>query len=287
MNVRCPHPGRCGGARSHRAGSAAASACARAVGQAGPARASAPPAPGRQEAATGANLQQAHRAIWARENQAVAHLPQRANARSRGELESALLQALAAGDPPGWTPGCGQPHPTGGYTTRTLWVSQGTAEVEHRDASGARHNEAGPAYLVLDADSGLRQASWHIHGQRHRTDGPAQMIAASKLNPGTVRFVVEGKAVHGVRDLSEEQEASARYADLLEGGAAPGEAIAWMAVGHRAGDHEVALGLRGDGADASLCLQAVNAGVTGAATLAEVGHGRLPLSWALAGAQGA
>lgn len=281
----CLNPARCAGAKSHRAGSAAASAC-RAAG-ARPGVSSVPgPAPSSPMTAERDQRQvhaSAHAELIAAMSREWKDLPARGrNAAGRHKAE--LKAALAAGDPSGWSPGCGRAHPVGGYHDRVVMVGKGLTSITYHDAQGRLHREGGPARAILSltrAGVGVEETSWHRDGQIHREDGPAWAWARVEALP---RFYLDGNEI--------EERPQARtsgdtllvhWGSHLEAGASRAEATRWTAVGSATDDHDLAAHLREAGADAHLCAGAAAAGITDAATLSEIGHGRLPLSWAAAG----
>lgn len=178
----------------------------------------------------------------------------------------------------GWSPHSRRAHPTGGYTTRQVFEAMaGGVAVAHLDAYGELHRSDGPAHLTYDQRGRLAQAKWIQRARAHRGDGPAELAprraAGSRL----------GFALHGAA-LSEHMvgpSLEACYLSLRALGLDGEQAMAWVVVDCHLG-HLAAVDLREAGADAALARAGAQAGLDEQA-LAEVAHGRLPISWASAG----
>lgn len=289
----CPHPQRCAGARTHRAGSAAARACAVSGSRAFPPAPFAPTTPTAGDDHGAALAPSATVAALAAQRQiAVAgyqNLPH--DPRGYGkELAGAMASSLAEGEASGWSTGCGSPHPVGGYHERLVIVETSMVAIVHRDDQGRRHRTDGPAEITFDRTGDLDVAVWSHHGQYHRVSGPAVVFGCNSQAPA--RFFLNdveagiGPLDHGATMAAREQPFDL-FVSMTVRGVTPTAAVFWLAVGHALGDHEAAAGLREGGADAALCASAAMAGVRDVNTLAQVGHGRLPPSWAMAGLAGA
>lgn len=223
-------------------------------------------------------------AAVAREYEGV--LPRDYDARaSSAQVTAGLRAALAANDPRGWTSGCGTPHPSGGYHDLLVIAQQFSVMIRYRDEHSQTHREDGPAEVSFDVDACLVEATWARHGQLHREDGPSTLHADPSRH---LRFHLrdvelgEGFFTPGTTAAGRAR-AGADFAAMISEGDTPAQAISWLAVGAALGDPGLAQGLREAGAGADACRSATDTGITDADVVAEVGHGRLPLSWALAG----
>lgn len=278
VTTTCPTPTTCG-ATSHRAGTAAAARCAARLFRRGRALARAT-APG------GVNQDlylAAHTALIAETIAPYADLPhdQRADPETVRGLIQAALSDVDARAGHSWTSGDG-PHPTGGYHHRTLSVEDKHLFLRYRGADSKVHRADGPADVVMDRGGALIKAGWYHHGQHHSEFGPSLLDARAEVAP---RFHHHDAEIGDVPGASGGRgaELSVRLAAHRAAGASAREAMSWLVVGEALDDHVGAVELREAGADADLCLQAARAGVGDLAVLAEVGHGRTPLSWAVAG----
>lgn len=277
-SLPCPNPARCGGAKSHRARSAAALACASARSLPATAPGAPPPSP------APATSQRAG-ARWTR-----------AQSRVADQLEAGwAIEDEAAG----WDSDSGQPHPAGAYTSRSIrpdtYGRQGPAGVQvSYFLDGRLHRQDGPAGTYLNADGSVDGWYYLLHGQAHRADGPAMGGVGQSL-----QYRLADRGVH-----PREVEAGVR-ARLSELGADPAAIDAWyeaIEAGHTrffalprrqpaipGGDTPedlvyAALAASDGGADAARATAAaLAAGIFAADTLAEIATGRLPLSWAVAG----
>lgn len=224
---------------------------------------------------------------------ALAPVPVRRAFGSAGVV-AALEATFAAADArDGWEPQTGLPHPSGGYAARTIErdprdpdPDNVVALVAFRDAGGRYHREDGPASIGYDAEGAEVVRTYLVDGMIHRLDG-----AATELT-----------SLADLYDQGQEGEWSSHYvADVWRD---PGEAAsdrAWAAV-HLAGfdvassarwlkvvalvGHQgpVVEMLADPDSDPVAAAAALQAGVSDVAVVTEVSTGRLPLSWALAGA---
>lgn len=214
------------------------------------------------------------------------NLPHDRHTKDKKELAHALRSALAEADPPGWTSGCGSPHPTGGYHERLVIAGSARVVIRYRDDLERTHRDDGPAEITLYRDGGLAVALWMRHDKSHREDGPSSVFESDSQDPpcfylDNVKLGI-GAFDHGVTMAAREQPFEL-FAAMTAEGIAPTTAVSWIAVGHALGDHDGAADLRESGASGEACLEAVRAGVEDLQVIAAVGRGELPLSWASAG----
>lgn len=210
---------------------------------------------------------------------------------SSSKARADFAAGLAALDDLDWAPPSGSrateaPHPTGGYHQRIVVVMGHSATVRHLDAAGDLHRGDGPAEVITYSDGAVARASWYRYDQRHNEAGPSVIFSRHHLPP---HFHTGGVELCQPTATTPRAAAVARRACLVvwaahrAAGASAREATRWLAVGAAIGDHGAAEHLRAQGGDAQACAAAAAAGVNDALTMAEVGHGRLPLSWAIAG----
>lgn len=265
--VVCHHPNWCK-VKRHVAGTAAALACAKTAMSRAPAK-TAPPAPAHRANPEQALIAQVQAALPAWE-------PYQFSAQGR---EASATKAWAGGDGD-WTSGCGRPHPTGGYHRRRVTaMGRGdlqSVQVHHFDADGKEHREDGPAFVELGHRGQITLARWLRHQVSHREDGPARVEPGAKP---ACDFYLEGRWL-GTR---EDGFSSGRaFADMVEAGAQPAEAVGWLEVIGALGE-ETTNSLREDGVQVETACRCVGAGVLDPETIAAVARGELPISWASAG----
>lgn len=272
--VACPHPQRCGGARSHRATSAAARWCAQ----------------GGQPPPT----------LWPSPASGALTPPQPGPVRALALAEAGVpvfeavdaisvqrqVRALVETDPgSGWTSGCGQPHPSGGYAVREVWGEGSKTVMSHVDADGEHHREDGPAVVRWSPVGALEYAAWFRDGKLHRGDGPAVIVAGGDGEPSQASFFHRDHAGgHFPILLGDDTETSStlsRWAGLVEEGHSPASAMGWVRLTAKAGRHVVS-DLAASGGDGELAIAAWAAGVRGG-DLEAVARGELALAWAVAG----
>lgn len=209
----------------------------------------------------------------------------------RPAIEAALKREDAAA---GWKPRSKRPHPTGGYTKRSVRSGAGLLNVVtlvYSNAAGEEHREDGPAIVEYDDQGAVSSATYLRRGAAHRVDGPAVMARNG------VGFYLDGTAVPGARSgISSLQ----RFGALLKTGLERKPAVTWMKVealiaremapssehGDRAAA-EMVDRLVADDLDPDDALAAWGAG-TGGAELAgpdvdSVLRGKVPMSWMSAG----
>lgn len=274
--LRCPHPPRCGGARSHRAGSAAAIACARATTS----RPTAALAPAPVVAVDTSNhpIVRARRLaaeLSARELLAAAPAFPCDNARQVG---AALREHFAAQDlSDGWNAFSGQPHPTGGYLARVVRPdvpAKGKTTVIYNGPNQSTHRADGPAWVVWDERGQVVTASWHHLSSRRREDGPAHVEAglSSKFRTAAGEVaLVEGRDATAARFLALSDQVG------LVGAAAMGWLRFEAVAGRDAGEELIEAGMGWQDA-----LDLAQRG-TEEQTMLAVARGELPMSWAVAG----
>lgn len=166
----------------------------------------------------------------------------------------------------------GTPHPGGYDSATTVVVGTDTVTTFRRGQDGP-HREDGPAIVTTDAEGEVVISAWYEGGLRHRGDDAAFIDDTEGRQTYYYRgqFVSQGFGVRG--DL----------ARIVEAGADPATAVGWLAY-----PPQIAQALARDaaaqGIDPFAIHQAWEAGVKDPGVLGEVMHGRLPLSWAVAGA---
>lgn len=211
------------------------------------------------------------------------HAPDLSAAASPAQAAQMLSAALAASDPPGWSPGCGRAHPVGGYVERVGSNSMFTTWVEHRDAAGQLHRSDGPAALTYHPPSNstrgwsVAEIAWREQGRLHRGDGPAMWSTALASIP---LFYLRGQAL-----AADTAGARALVRDFTLDAAAglpAREAMGWLALGSAIGREQAAT-VRAGGENVAAALAALEGGVLDLGTLVEVAAGVLPASWAAAG----
>lgn len=314
--VVCPHPVRCAGARTHRAGSAAATAC-RTGGAStnGPALAPTPPPPlqadvgaraevevapspaaaaGHDEPEVAAAMHHRMRELHAGLTHGDAMGAYELAAQQVWTLEDVVGEALAQRDrADGWDPKSGQPHPSGGYTEREVHVNdngEGTFVSVRYLREGARysesHREDGPAFVIYDSNGHLTRWQHNLGGRVHREDGPAEWRAGkTDRGAGRVDFAYHDgdEGPDGLRWWDKVPAGVERMNVLVAQGASSQEIARWLhfesLVGRRATRALLAAGV-----GARSAVDCARAGVGEAKTIIAVSRGELPLSWAVAGA---
>lgn len=191
-----------------------------------------------------------------------------------------VLAAYAAGDPPGWTSGCGRPHPLGGFTHRSVTGAHASIHIDHHSAGAVSHRADGPAVVEV-GPHGPTFAAWRPPDGQLRTDGPQIVTSrAATARTGPLRyatFVLAG----GV--AVEDSRCYDRFAAMLAAGAPRPQALTWLPLGSMLG-HTCAETLRTAGAQPEQMRALWEGGVEDLGVFLAVAAGTLPASWAIAGA---
>lgn len=214
-----------------------------------------------------------------------------ARERALAAVVSRVQAALAAADArEGWSPDSGVAHPSGGYTHRQIVVTNdggrattgvdvcyGTADFVGPIDPTSLHRADGPSVVTHDVTGAVAIRHWYLEGRVHRGDGPASIISRGP-GPGWRVY-----AYRGISLTADAAGADKRCATLTRWGADPATVVGWLAYEQDAGRGATRALVRARvGPDDA--LSCASAGVKEAASIIAVSRGKLPLSWAAAGA---
>lgn len=195
----------------------------------------------------------------------------------------------------GWRPRAHHPHPTGGYTHRSVRTTTAgplrsartfaRVVVMHGNAHGP-HRGDGPAVVEYGEDGRCAQVTWWHTGVVHRGDGPSRTIGGA---PSAYHWrgvtLADDQNLHGpgVAPLL------AAIEELSAAGADPNQVVGWAALGapnhlrRWIPDLEQVRSWAGAGRELADIEAALDAGLEDPTVITAVATGSLPLSWALAG----